>query len=106
MSKKTRGTARKAPQWFQPINWSLWLLIGFLQYQIWLAPSGMPRVREQQANLTQKDYKIALLTKQNEELKEDIAHLKVNEGDSELYARQELGLIKPGEHLFIVSSGH
>jgi cell division protein FtsB len=57
------------------------------------------RARRQFADLTAS---LAVLRQQNTQLRDDIRRLKEDPGTIESIAREELGLMRPGEVLFVV----
>lgn len=60
-------------------------------------PHGALAVRQQRVKLAQVNAEVATLTAKNAELREEIDHLRSDEATIERIAREELGLVKPGE---------
>jgi cell division protein FtsB len=81
----------------KPIIIALVALLGVLQYQLWFAAGGiMPTYRLQQSIKQQLVMNKQLATR-NDELTADIHDLKTGNEAVEEHARNELGMMKPGE---------
>jgi cell division protein FtsB len=75
------------------------MLLG-LQYRLWFGAAGVAPLQRLQAEQAVLRAAIAEKRKRNEALKEDIRNLKHRLEALEELAREELGLIKDGEHFF------
>jgi cell division protein FtsB len=60
-------------------------------------PHGALAVRRQRAKLAQVNAEVTTLTAKNAELRKEIDNLRSDEATIERIAREELGLVKPGE---------
>jgi cell division protein FtsB len=60
-------------------------------------PHGALAVRQQRAKLEQVTAEVDALTEKNAELRKEIDNLRSDEATIERIAREELGLVKPGE---------
>jgi cell division protein FtsB len=60
-------------------------------------PHGALAVRRQRAKLAEVTAHVAQLTAQNDKLRKEIELLRTDEATIERIAREELGLVKPGE---------
>jgi cell division protein FtsB len=60
-------------------------------------PHGALAVRRQRAKLAEVNAKVAALTAENNQLRKEVDNLRSDEATIERIAREELGLVKPGE---------
>lgn len=81
----------------KPIIIILFILLGLLQYRLWLAPGGINNTIElkQQIALLEKEVQDA--QQKNAVLLADVKDLKQGNEAIEERARSELGMIKQGE---------
>jgi len=75
-------------------------LLGILQYQLWLGAGSYPEHQQLQQLLQQQQLENQQLQNRNALLAIEIADLKQGTAVIEALAREELGMIKPGEIFF------
>jgi len=78
----------------------LFVMVGvflFLQYELWSSHGGISTIFNLRKDITAQQTIVDELTKQNNILTADILDLKRGEQASEERARNDLGMIKPGE---------
>ena len=73
-----------------------------LQLKLWVGGGGMAEVESLRVSVKKQTEDNAALQKRNEALGADVEDLKHGEQATEARARQELGLIKPGETFYQV----
>lgn len=73
-----------------------------LQLKLWVGGGGMAEVDSLRASVAQQKADNAALQKRNQALAADVEDLKHGEQATEARARQELGLVKPGETFYQV----
>lgn len=73
-----------------------------LQLKLWVGGGGMAEVESLRVSVKKQAEDNAALQKRNEALGADVEDLKHGEQATEARARQELGLIKPGETFYQV----
>ena len=73
-----------------------------LQLKLWVGGGGMAEVDSLRASVAKQTEDNAALQKRNQALAADVEDLKHGEQATEARARQELGLVKPGETLIIL----
>ncbi len=95
LRKKKRKSFRLNPQWF--ICGVLLIVVG-----LWLSRPVMQGIVERKEIFVLQD-EIVELQKENEALEREVSALN-SDDDIEIIARQDLGLIKPGEESYIVIS--
>ncbi len=78
------------------------LLLGVLQYKLWLSPKGIPQFWEMETSILQQREMVERLQDCNKELRAEVVDLKSGKEALEERARYDLGMIKPGE-IFISS---
>lgn len=77
-------------------------LLASLQYQLWFGHNGIKDYNRITQAVAQHENDNARLTHRNKRLKADVEDLKLGLEGVEERARNELGLIKPGETFFRV----
>ena len=77
--------------------------LGYLQYQLWLSADGRPELMRLTEQVSQQRHDNARLALRNNLLKEQITMLKTPGPALEGRARLDLGLIKSGETLFLLT---
>lgn len=77
------------------------LLLVWLQYRLWFAEGSLQEQAELKQRLTQLERENARLEEKNNELLEEIVSLKTSNELIEERAREDLGLIKRGETLYL-----
>lgn len=78
----------------------LLLCLGMLQYRLWFGKNSIPDYLRQQSDVVQQEQQNAKLRQRNNLLRADIQDLKIGLEAIEERARNELGLIKPGETFY------
>jgi len=80
----------------------LLLLLGWLQYRLWFGNGGQREVAQLDAQVAQQARDNAGLQQRNDALAAEVEDLKSGEAAVEERARNELGMIKPGETFYRV----
>ena len=75
-------------------------LLAWLQYRVWLGTGSVREYRELQSQIQTQQTRNATLSARNARLAAEIEDLKHNLAAVEARARQELGMIKPGETFY------
>lgn len=78
------------------------LLLGWLQYRLWLGEGSWGEVNGLQSHVAQQKHENHGLRERNNELAAEVEDLKSGEAAVEERARSELGMIKPGEKFYRV----
>lgn len=78
----------------------LLLFLILLQYRLWFGKNSIPEYLEQEQAVAQQERQNTKLRQRNELLRADIQDLKIGLESIEERARNELGLIKPGETFY------
>jgi cell division protein FtsB len=78
------------------------LLLGWLQYRLWLGEGSWGEVNGLQNHVAQQQRENQGLRERNNELAAEVEDLKSGEAAVEERARSELGMIKPGEKFYRV----
>ncbi len=82
----------------------LWLLLPplliLMQYQLWMGTGGIQENRRLHSSIQHLQAENARLRSRNSALSAEVADLKQGLAAVEAYARQEFGLIKPGERFY------
>ena len=81
---------------------ALALLLGWLQYRLWLGEGSWGEVNGLQNHVAQQQRENHGLQERNNELAAEVEDLKSGEAAVEERARSELGMIKPGEKFYRV----
>lgn len=81
---------------------ALALLLGWLQYRLWLGVGSWGEVNGLQNHVTRQQHENHGLQERNNELAAEVEDLKSGEDAVEERARSELGMIKPGEKFYRV----
>ena len=79
------------------ITITLFLLLVFIQYPLWLGKGGWFKVWEMEHKLQQQKNKNSELTARNAALEGEVRDLRNGTDALEERARFELGMVKPGE---------
>lgn len=77
------------------------LLLVWLQYRLWFAEGSLQEQAELKQRLAQLEHENARLEEKNNELLDEIVSLKTSNELIEERAREDLGLIKQGETLYL-----
>jgi cell division protein FtsB len=80
----------------------LLVLLGWLQYRLWFGNGGQREVAQLDAQVRQQARDNAGLQQRNDALAAEVEDLKSGEAAVEERARNELGMIKPGETFYRV----
>ncbi len=84
------------------------LAVGIATYAL-LAPSGLPKLRAKQQDLQKLQADVALLERDNALLLSQASSLRDDAPEAAIYledaAREELGWVRPDEHVLLLSSG-
>jgi cell division protein FtsB len=78
------------------------VLLAWLQYRLWVGNGGTREVAALQRQVEQQARQNAGLQERNDALAAEVADLKSGEAAIEERARNELGMIKPGETFYRV----
>ncbi|WP_202842800.1 cell division protein FtsB [Luteimonas saliphila] len=89
-------------RWLRWMLLALVVLLGWLQYRLWLGDGGTRAVEELDARVGQQRRQNEGLEQRNAALAAEVADLKSGEAAIEERARNELGMIKPGEIFYRV----
>lgn len=92
-------------RWTTLVLLALILLLGLLQYRLWLGGGGTHEVAALQERVDQQRRQNEGLEQRNAALAAEVADLKSGEAAIEERARSELGMIKPGETFYRVVDG-
>lgn len=74
------------------------------QIQLWFGKGSIPHIKQLQFELAQQKKQLNKLERENSELAAEINELKTGMDTVEAIARRELGMIKEGETLFMVTT--
>ena len=80
----------------------LLVLLAWLQYRLWFGSGGQREVQVLQHRVQQQERDNAGLQQRNDALAAEVEDLKSGEAAVEERARNELGMIKPGETFYRV----
>ena len=80
----------------------LLVLLGWLQYRLWFGSGGEREVAQLQAQAARQRHDNTGLQQRNDALAAEVEDLKSGEAAVEERARNELGMIKPGETFYRV----
>jgi cell division protein FtsB len=80
----------------------LLVLLAWLQYRLWFGNGGEREVAQLRAQVQQQERDNAGLQQRNDALAAEVEDLKSGEAAVEERARNELGMIKPGETFYRV----
>jgi cell division protein FtsB len=72
------------------------LFIG-LQYKLWLEPGGLTEVKKLQQKISAQTDQNQQLMQRNQHLLTEVHDLKSGQAAIEEHARNDLGMVKPGE---------
>lgn len=81
------------------------LVLGWLQYKLWLGNGGHREVAALRAQVGAQQAENLRLQQRNEALAAEVQNLKAGEAAVEERARSELGMVKPGETFYRVIEG-
>jgi len=72
-------------------------LVGFLQYRLWVGEGSLADVHGLQQEIAEQKAELERLRYRNQQLQAEVADLQSGDAALEERARDELGMIKPGE---------
>jgi cell division protein FtsB len=81
------------------------LMLGWLQYTLWLGSGGQRQVAALQERVALQEAENQRLQQRNDALAAEVEDLKSGEAAVEERARSELGMVKPGETFYRVVDG-
>ncbi len=84
------------------IRWGTLLLIGLAVWLVWTFGQGFVRSYQLKQELAEVESRIRAVEIRNEKIRSELERLQSAEY-IERMAREELGLVKPGEELYILS---
>ncbi|WPP01052.1 cell division protein FtsB [Pseudomonas sp. HR96] len=87
----------RSPNWLFLV---LLLLLGGLQYRLWVGNGSLKQVAELQAQIASQHSENEQLLERNRVLDAEVAELKKGMETVEERARHELGMVKGGETLY------
>lgn len=74
-----------------------------------LSPSGLPKLRDKQADLADLEADVERLERENARLVAEASRLREDSPSADIYledaAREELGWVKPDEHVLLLDEG-
>lgn len=89
------------------IIFALLALLGVLQYQLWFAAGGIVPTYHLQRAIQQQLVVNKQFTARNDQLTAEIQDLKTGNEAVEEHARNDLGMVKPGETFYqIIKTGN
>jgi cell division protein FtsB len=91
------------PQWIFVL--ALILLFVLLQHKLWVSPDGINQYWRVKKNIVQLNEENKQLQEKNDRLRAEVKDLKQGNNAIEEHARNELGLVKPGEKFYQIISG-
>ena len=89
-------------RWLRVLLLALVLLLGWLQYRLWFGEGGTRAVETLDARVIQQQRQNEGMKQRNAALVAEVADLKSGEAAIEERARNELGMIRPGETFYRV----
>ncbi len=89
-------------RWLRVLLLALVVLLGLLQYRLWFGGGGRHAVEALDARVQEQRRQNEGLGQRNAALAAEVADLKSGEAAIEERARNELGMIKPGEIFYRV----
>ncbi len=75
----------------------LLILLGILQYKLWISPEGVTKLLDMENSITQQTETNRRLEQCNRELRAEVVDLKSGKEALEERARNDLGMVKSGE---------
>jgi cell division protein FtsB len=89
-------------RWLRVLLLALLVLLGWLQYRLWFGEGGTRAVQALEERVVQQRRQNEGLQQRNAALAAEVADLKSGEAAIEERARNELGMIRPGETFYRV----
>lgn len=80
----------------------LLMLFGVLQYRLWVGEGSFKSARELEVKIAKQHVENEKLFERNRLLEAEVLELKSGTETVEERARQELGMVKPGETLYLI----
>jgi len=90
----------KTPYWLFAV---LILLLGGLQYRLWVGDGSLAHVSDLQRQIAEQQGENERLLERNRILEAEVMELKQGMETVEERARQELGMLKEGETLYLLT---
>lgn len=99
----TTTSRQRRPQWFsRPLFFLPLVVSGGLVVNLLVGDSGLLAMRAANRQYAELEARIEALRQENDALREEARRLRDDPGRIEEVARGELGLIRPGERVFII----
>lgn len=73
-----------------------------LQYRLWYGPGSIPAARKMKVAIASQQAENLILEERNQQMDAEILELKSGMETVEERARQELGMVKAGETLYVI----
>lgn len=89
-------------RWLRILLLALVVVLGILQYRLWFGDGGRPAVEALDTRVREQRRQNEGLAQRNAALAAEVADLKSGEAAIEERARNELGMIRPGETFYRV----
>ena len=89
-------------RWLRLLLVLLLALLAWLQWRLWLGNGGAGEVRAVRGEVAEQQAENARLQQRNDALAAEVRDLKAGGGAVEERARNELGMVKPGETFYRV----
>ncbi|PTU75407.1 septum formation initiator family protein [Pseudomonas mangrovi] len=90
----------KTPYWLFAV---LILILGGLQYRLWIGDGSLAQVSDLQRQIAEQQGENERLLERNRILEAEVMELKEGMETVEERARQELGMLKEGETLYLLT---
>jgi cell division protein FtsB len=90
----------KTPYWLFAV---LILILGGLQYRLWIGDGSLAQVSDLQRQIAEQQSENERLLERNRILEAEVMELKEGMETVEERARQELGMLKEGETLYLLT---
>lgn len=90
----------KTPYWLFAV---LILILGGLQYRLWVGDGSLAQVSDLQRQIAEQQGENERLLERNRILEAEVMELKQGMETVEERARQELGMLKEGETLYLLT---
>ena len=90
----------KTPYWLFAV---LILILGGLQYRLWIGDGSIAQVSDLQRQIAEQQGENERLLERNRILEAEVMELKEGMETVEERARQELGMLKEGETLYLLT---
>ena len=98
----TTTSGKKSPLRLSPLSYLLLIVSGGLVVNLLVGDSGLLAMRAANRQYAELEARIEALRQENEALRQEARRLRDDPGRIEEVARGELGLMRPGEQVFII----